>query len=785
MGMFRYRSTKRTVFVLVALLFLVVSVISFLSYKVTTSRLKYELTDTHMALLGQIEHKMELMLQIIDNETIQMLGTDEVKMFFDAGYDRDEARENDYRLNALLNRIINGGEYVFSIDLYSYSRKRLFSNNMLLDSDIPDDYQWISQFELYEGYSNWLTTRRLSIGGSSFPIYRNVATLVRTYPLIHSTGYRRGAVAVNIKEESLHALLSDAEHRELGETFIVDARGTIVSHADKTRLGRDASETPVVSGVLGEPGEGYFRTKSGGQASTVFYVTSAFTGWKIVNVVPEIQLNKPLANIRNVLVVVAAALFAAAALLAAFVGYWTLKPFNRFVASLSGKLGKHPRYAADGAGHGNEFAYFETVVQTILADSEQLQKQIKETKPIMKWRLLTEILTQYPPNSRDMRQVMDLVGLQLHPNHFIVLSAEFDRKSEIASSADLHLYAYALCNVAEELINAESRGAAIEWDDGRCAILISFEDDDEEMHSVRAVAVADMLKQFAEQYFRRTITIGIGGEVREMRDIPLSHKQSVEALKYKLVLGNNAIISADDIQDYRAGEFHKLLAMTDSIIDSLKLPDEDKLRQQAWSWFEAMASSATPPDVIKQLVVQLLMKAAGVAGELGLSQDELVPTQSLQETLAQHETLEQIRSFAIGMLTGLIERIRQKRASREKTETIDKITRFIRDNYMHGDMSLNYLSERFRLSVSHLSKMFKDYTGGNFIDYLMEIRICKSKELLAETNGKIRDIAEAVGYANVNSFTRIFKKMTGLTPSEYREAEWAKRGADNRPDELE
>jgi YesN/AraC family two-component response regulator len=81
--------------------------------------------------------------------------------------------------------------------------------------------------------------------------------------------------------------------------------------------------------------------------------------------------------------------------------------------------------------------------------------------------------------------------------------------------------------------------------------------------------------------------------------------------------------------------------------------------------------------------------------------------------------------------------------------------------------------------------MFKDYTGGNFIDYLMEIRICKSKELLAETNGKIRDIAEAVGYANVNSFTRIFKKMTGLTPSEYREAEWAKRSADNRPGEPE
>ncbi|GAA3406022.1 helix-turn-helix domain-containing protein [Paenibacillus hodogayensis] len=781
MGIFRYRSTKKTVLLLVSLLFLVVFVISFLSYRVTTNRLKYELTDTHMALLGQIEHKMELMLQIIDKETIQMLGTDEIKTFFDTLDNDGTGRENDYRLSGSLNRIINGGEYVFSIDLYSYTKKRLFSNNMLLDSEIPDDYQWIGQFEPYLGYSNWLSTRKLSMYGSSFPIYRNVATLVRTYPLVHSPGYRRGAIAVNIKEEALYGLLSDSPHKGLGETFMVDGRGVIVSHDDKSKLGRDASESAVVAGVLNGPAEGHFRTKADDQESTVFYVTSDYTGWKIVNVVPEIQLNKPLINIRNVLLVVAAFLFVAAALLAALVGYWTLNPFNRFAASLSSRLGMHPRFSASEAKQGNEFAYLETIVNDILSDSEQLQKQIKETKPFMKWRLYTELLTQHPPYSRDIQQYMDLVGMQLHPNHFIVMSAEFDRKSAIGSSADLHLYAYALCNVAEELINAESRGAAIEWDDGQCAIIVSFEDDDPEMHAVRAMAVADMLKKFAEQNFRKTVTIGIGGEVRELRDIRMSHRQSMEALKYKLVMGNNTIISADDIQDYSAGEFHRLFSLTDNMIDSIKQPDEDKLREQVASWFEAMATSNVPPDIIRQLVVQLLMKAAGVAGEIGMNQDELVPAQNFQEALEQHETLEHIRDFTAGVLTGLIERIRLKRSSREKNEAIDKITRFIRDNYMHGDLSLNYLSERFHMSISHLSKMFKDYTGGNFIDYLMEIRIAKSKELLAGGSGKVRDIAEAVGYANVNSFTRIFKKMTGLTPSEYRELEWAKRGERDQP----
>jgi YesN/AraC family two-component response regulator len=152
-----------------------------------------------------------------------------------------------------------------------------------------------------------------------------------------------------------------------------------------------------------------------------------------------------------------------------------------------------------------------------------------------------------------------------------------------------------------------------------------------------------------------------------------------------------------------------------------------------------------------------------------------VPAQNVHEVLEQHESLVQIRDFAAGILIGYINGIKNRRSNREKNDAIEKIIQFIQQNYMHGDLSLNYLSDQFHLSVSHLSKMFKDYTGGNFIDYLMEIRIDKSKELLSGSSEKIRDIAESVGYTNVNSFTRIFKKITGLTPSEYRDREWEKR----------
>jgi AraC-like DNA-binding protein len=715
------------------------------------------------------------MLQTIDKETIQMLENEDIKKFFDSEMNEEENRNNVYRLSSYFNRIVNSGEYVYSLDMYSYGRKLLFSGNTLKDEQTPDDHDWIRQFEKFEGYSSWLPTRKLSLSTSNFPIYRNVVTLVRTYPLIHSPGYRRGAIAINIKEEALYQLLTDANNRSLGDTFMLDPNGLIVSSADKSLLGADMSKSEVMARVLSGSNEGSFQAKVDGEPSSVFHVTSAYTGWKIVNVVPEIQLNKPLIKVRNALIFIAAVLFIAAGILAVLVGLWTLNPLNRFIANLSKKLKSHPLYEGSEWKNGNVFVNFENVVQNILSDSEQLQKQIKDSKPIMKWRLLMEILTNYPAQNRNFAQYMELVGVQLHPNFFIVMSAEFDRKSDIASARDLHLYAYALCNIAEELINAESKGAAIEWEDGQCAIILSFDDEDVEKHALRAVAVADMLKNFVQEHFKKTVTIGIGAEVRNMRDIHVSHKQSMEALKYKLVMGNNTIISADELQVYNTGQFPRLFAFTDSMIDSIKVLDEDKLQHQVRIWFDSLASSNVPPDIIRQLIVQLLMKAAVVAGEIGVSQEELVPAQNVHEVLEQHESLVQIRDFAAGILIGYINGIKNRRSNREKNDAIEKIIQFIQQNYMHGDLSLNYLSDQFHLSVSHLSKMFKDYTGGNFIDYLMEIRIDKSKELLSGSSEKIRDIAESVGYTNVNSFTRIFKKITGLTPSEYRDREWEKR----------
>ncbi len=96
-----------------------------------------------------------------------------------------------------------------------------------------------------------------------------------------------------------------------------------------------------------------------------------------------------------------------------------------------------------------------------------------------------------------------------------------------------------------------------------------------------------------------------------------------------------------------------------------------------------------------------------------------------------------------------------------------KIIDYIKKNYSK-EVYLDEMSARFGTSTSYLSRYFKQSVGVNFHRYLSNIRIDEAKKLLELTDRTISDIAQAVGFNNRNIFLRMFKKLEGLNPSEYR-----------------
>ncbi len=98
---------------------------------------------------------------------------------------------------------------------------------------------------------------------------------------------------------------------------------------------------------------------------------------------------------------------------------------------------------------------------------------------------------------------------------------------------------------------------------------------------------------------------------------------------------------------------------------------------------------------------------------------------------------------------------------------IYKATEYIKTNYSQK-ISLSDVANYVFISESYLCKIFKSQLNCNFTDYINDIRIQKSKELLYDTNVPIVQISNCTGFGDQSYFTKVFKKKTGISPAEYR-----------------
>ena len=119
-----------------------------------------------------------------------------------------------------------------------------------------------------------------------------------------------------------------------------------------------------------------------------------------------------------------------------------------------------------------------------------------------------------------------------------------------------------------------------------------------------------------------------------------------------------------------------------------------------------------------------------------------------------------------------IEGREKKEDGREKEQLVESVKQYLDDHYGEK-ITTKDLSKKFGLVPSYLSTLFRQEQGMSPSDYLNRLRIEKAKVLLLENIFlTVREIAEITGYADQLYFSKVFKKETGMTPSEFRAASW-------------
>lgn len=135
--------------------------------------------------------------------------------------------------------------------------------------------------------------------------------------------------------------------------------------------------------------------------------------------------------------------------------------------------------------------------------------------------------------------------------------------------------------------------------------------------------------------------------------------------------------------------------------------------------------------------------------------------------VVEFKNYEELRSW---FLAKLREATRYVYENKEKSSIslVEQAKAYI-DSHYFKEISLDEVSREVNISPYYFSKLFKEETGGNFIDYVTAIRMEKAKELLSSTDKSMKEICSAVGYQDPNYFSRTFKKNVGVTPTKYKE----------------
>lgn len=135
-------------------------------------------------------------------------------------------------------------------------------------------------------------------------------------------------------------------------------------------------------------------------------------------------------------------------------------------------------------------------------------------------------------------------------------------------------------------------------------------------------------------------------------------------------------------------------------------------------------------------------------------------------THKQHESMVKLLSIFAQHLSMVSNQIAVQQQNAEPP-VIAKAKQFIQEHQTE-DLSLGQVAKAVNTSTFYFCKMFKKYTGLNFTNYVSRVRIEKAKNLLLNPNLRVSEIAYEVGFQSLTHFNRVFKKLLGQSPTEYR-----------------
>lgn len=264
------------------------------------------------------------------------------------------------------------------------------------------------------------------------------------------------------------------------------------------------------------------------------------------------------------------------------------------------------------------------------------------------------------------------------------------------------------------------------------------------------------------------IVMAIGQEVDNYQSLHQSYSQAMAILDYKQSYDKRAIVTIDDVVDTNIKErFYYPLDVERDLFNATLNGNIEKIgllfeQMTRINIYERTLSGRERSGLLISLLTTLRRLEQKMPQGMSVKDDEVLRSMDAVTSENFETILTEVQSIYVAYGT----MAREKTASKDD-EVSELMIQYIEEHY-HKDVSLEDAATYLNISAGYFCTIFKKLTGTNFKNYLNQYRVVKAKEILTENpNEKIKELTLRLGYNNVNSFIRMFKKYEGISPGEY------------------
>ncbi len=413
----------------------------------------------------------------------------------------------------------------------------------------------------------------------------------------------------------------------------------------------------------------------------------------------------------------------------------------------------------------------EMVADVVKAQLERIVEEQKQNQPqkndaLKATAILNSVMKQEARALQEIPAFCEYTGLS-DQDVYLVIMKDYLADCEIWSGdTDDQLAAFAILNIAGELLQIESSGFAFETYKNELAMVVCGKP------RRKLEEILTKIYQSVLGFVEIPVDFAVSS-IGQLKDLPRMAEEAREALLCTFVLSDRNIIFYEDIMAHKSREFEYPEQIERELLETMFSSETgtEKSCELIGEFFSKLKE--VTPDVArcKSMLLRLLLKISNtlesVSGRMQEENDAQCMNFDPVGVLETFSTLDEAEEWLRKLYEETFRYVTSMKS--RSGQLFLKIRQYIEKNYQESDLNLKKCSEDLFLSSGYISMTLKKSSGKTFVDYLNEYRVQKAVALLAQPESKVYEVATEVGFTHQTYFSSVFKKFMGMSPKQYKE----------------